>query len=326
MTLETFGWSEFFAARFAPYAGRGLVPGRISAQHKDLYFAYTGDGELRAEMSGQFRFQAGERGEFPAVGDWVALSVRPEEGAATIHAVLPRQSRFSRRAAGEKTEEQVIASNVDIVFLVSGLDGDFNPRRIERYLTMAWESGAEPVIVLNKADLCADTGARLREAERVAPGVPVLLTSAVADDAWSALRAWIAPGRTAAFLGSSGVGKSSLINRLLGVERQAVRDVRAGDDHGRHTTSCRSLIPLSGGGLLMDVPGMRELQLWTAGDGFHSAFEDVQSLAASCRFRDCSHQGEPGCAVSSAVERGALAGDRLESYHKLRRELRHLEI
>jgi len=324
--LERYGWDPFFAQAFEPYAREGFDCGRVSAQHRDAYWVYTHCGELYAKVRGNVRYRAAERGDLPAAGDWVVLSIRPDEAAATIHDLLPRKTKFSRKVAGEHTDEQVVAANIDIVFLVSGLDADFNPRRIERYLTMAWESGAEPVILLNKADLCSNVEGRVDEAAAAAPGVPVVVASALTAQGLDELRAQLPLGRTAAFLGSSGVGKSSLINRLLGADVQAVREVRSADDRGRHTTAYRRLFVLDSGGLVLDVPGMRELQLWSAGEGFSATFEDIEELAAACRYRDCRHESETGCAVQSAIKNGTLERARLESYHKLQRELRHLEI
>jgi ribosome biogenesis GTPase len=260
------------------------------------------------------------------VGDWVALETRVAEGRATIHAVLPRRSAFVRKAAGAAREVQVLAANIDTAFLVMGLDSDFNPRRLERALVLAWESGATPVVLLNKADLCPDLGERQRTAEWADPGVPVHALSARRGQGLEALERYLQPGRTVALLGSSGAGKSTIANRLLGEERLRTAEVRPHDQRGRHTTSHRELFALPGGALLIDTPGLRELQLWATEEGLADAFEDVDRLARSCRFRDCRHRGEPGCAVTAAVESGELSEERLRSHHKLAAELHHLEV
>ena len=283
-------------------------------------------GEFVGVAGGRLRHRAATRGGLPAVGDWVAMRPASHGPKATIVAVLPRRSAFVRKVAGAIVSEQVVAANVDTVFLVSGLDGDFNPRRIERYLVAAWESGAEPVVVLNKADLCDDVAARIRAVEDVAPGVPVRAVDTRRPDGLQPLTAHLETGRTVALLGSSGVGKSSIINRLLGEERLATREVRAGDDRGRHATTDRQLLALPGGALVIDTPGMRELQLWEAESSLEVAFEDISELAGSCRFRDCRHRDEPGCAVTSAAREGSLSTGRLESFHKLQAELDHLAV
>jgi ribosome biogenesis GTPase len=286
----------------------------VSLEHTHIYRVLTAGGETLARVSGRLRHDAAHRADFPAVGDWVVLET------GRIRAVLPRSSRFSRRAAGNATEEQVVAANIDVVFLVSGLDHDFNPRRIERYLVTAWDSGAAPVIVLNKADLVTDPASFVAEVEALANQVPVLAVSARQPDTVSALRAHLGPGRTAALLGSSGVGKSSLANALIGEEILATREVRESDSRGRHTTTGRQLLLLPGGGILIDTPGMRELQLWDTGEPVAAAFADIDALAAGCRFRDCVHRSEPGCAVVAAVTAGTLAASRLESFRKLQGE------
>jgi ribosome biogenesis GTPase len=278
------------------------------------------DGEHLARIAGRLRHQAGGRADYPAVGDWVAIDP-PSPGAdARIRAILPRFSRFSRRAAGDPTEEQVIAANIDVVFLISGLDHDFNPRRIERYVLTAWDSGASPVIVLNKTDLVDEIAPFLEEVQPIAQGVPVVALSAKQPESVAVLREHLGRGRTAALLGSSGVGKSSIANALIGEERLRTRDVRQSDSRGRHTSTNRQLIVLGHDGILIDTPGMRELQLWDTGDALMGAFGDIDALAGACRFRDCRHAGEPGCAVAAAVDAGTLPAARLESYQKLQRE------
>jgi ribosome biogenesis GTPase len=324
--LTEYGWDESLAAAFETSAAEGLVPGRVIRQSRDQSTIVTAKGECAAEVSGRFRHIARGPSDFPAVGDWVAARPVPD-GPALIEAVLPRRTAFTRKAAGEAVEAQVLAANVDTVFLVSGLDGDFNIRRIERYLTTAWSSGAEPVIVLNKADLRPDLEAVAAEAKAVAPGVPIVTVSALAEEGLENLAPYLAAGKTVAFLGSSGVGKSTMINRLLSEERfrtAAVSDAAAG--RGRHTTTERELVRLPGGALLIDTPGMRELGLWADDDGLDRTFDEIEALASRCRFPDCGHEHEPGCAVRAAVESGTLDAGRWRSYLKLRREMRFLEL
>jgi ribosome biogenesis GTPase len=311
---------------FAPLVAQGLVPGRVVAAHTRLLRVHTGEGEVLAVPSGSLRHEARGPADLPAVGDWVAL--RPGEGGspAVIQAVLPRRTAFVRRAAGDRPAVQVLAANVDTVFLVMGLDGDFNPRRLERALVLAWESGAEPVVLLNKADLCGEVDARRAEIEAVARGVPVLAIAAKPGQGLDGLAPWLAPGRTVALLGSSGVGKSTLVNRLLGREKQKTREVREHDQRGRHATTHRELVALPGGGLLLDTPGLREIQLWSEGAGLEATFDEVRDLAVACRFTDCGHASEPGCAVRAAVDDGRLSPARLASFHKLQAELRAAAI
>ena len=325
MRLEDFGWCEFFAQNFNPFAADGLTPARVIAHHGQTYKLNDGVRELLAETAGRMRYHAGSPADLPAVGDWVAAELRVAEGRATVHAVLPRRTAFSRKVSGRRQDEQVVAANIDRVFLITGLDGDFNLRRIERYLAMAWESGAAPVVVLNKSDLCDDIPGVVAAAEAVAIGTPVHAVSALAGDGLDSLADYLLPGQTIALLGSSGVGKSSLVNRLLGEDRLATQPVREHDSRGRHTTTHRQLLALPGGALLVDTPGMRELQLWAADDGVATTFDDVESLAPACRFRDCRHHQEPGCAVQQAVEEGRLDAERVESFHKLQRELAYLD-
>ncbi len=323
MSLASLGWDSIFAASFETHARAGLIPARVAADLGPLFRLLTETGEALGEPSGRLRHEACSRADLPAVGDWVVAGAQPE-GRAVIHAVLPRRTAFVRKAAGKDAQPQVVAANVDTVFLVCGLDGDFNPRRIERALLLAWESGATPVVVLNKADLCDDLDARLHDTASL--GAPVVVVSAAEGRGLHALAAWLVPGRTVALLGSSGVGKSTLANRLLGDERQATRAVRAGDDRGRHTTTRRELFPLPCGALLLDTPGLREFALWGDEAGLRAAFDDVDALARDCAFSDCSHASEPRCAVRAAVEAGRLPAERLESWFKLQAELRSLAV
>lgn len=323
MSLDTLGWDERWAEAFAPLAARGLTPARVVLEHQHIYRVHLGDREVLARVSGRTRHRLGRREAFPAVGDWVGVRETPGDEMRLIDDVLPRRSRFVRRAAGQATEAQVVAANVDVVFLVSGLDDDFNVRRIERYLLTAWDGGAQPVIVLNKADLRTDLQEVLAELAPVAGGAPVEVVSARDGRDIDRLRAHIGPQRTAAFLGSSGVGKSTIINRLIGEDVQRTAEVRAHDSRGRHTTTHRELIILADGSLLIDTPGMRELQLWDAGDGLAEAFDDITAIGAACHFRDCTHDTEPKCAVRAAVAEGRLHPDRLANYLRLAKELAH---
>jgi ribosome biogenesis GTPase len=320
--LTQLGWNASLAAAFAPFAAEGLVPGRVALEHTHIYRVMTETDDVLARVSGRLRHQASTRAEFPAVGDWIALE--PAQGGdARILTVLPRRSRFSRRAAGDPTEEQVVATNVDTVFLVAGLDGDFNPRRIERYLFVAFESGAAPVIVLNKADVVDDPAAMAAAVGAIAGAVPVHLVSCRVPASVDVLRQYLGHGQTGALLGSSGVGKSTIVNRLVGHDLLRTQDVRESDSRGRHTSTARQLVLLPGSGVLIDTPGMRELQLWDTGEGMSGTFTDIEALADTCRFRDCRHRQEPGCAVRAAVAGGTLSAWRLEGYHKLQDEQVH---
>ena len=323
--LDALGWDEHFETSIQPWKQQGCEPARVSVEHRGALVVYTAQGEIWAEVAGALRHRVQGRGELPAVGDWVAARVRHNEGRGTIEAVLSRKTKFSRNMAGFTTDEQVLAANVDVAFLVSALDGDLNARRLERYLTMAWSSGATPIVVLTKADLCDDLDTALDSLESVALGVPVVVTSTVTREGLDELGQSLEAGRTAVLLGSSGVGKSSLVNELVGAERQTVQELRE-DGKGRHTTTRRELIVLDRGGLLIDTPGMRELQLWDENEGLDETFADIAALAEECRFRDCRHEREPGCAVLSALEDGALDQGRYDGYKKLERELHFLHI
>lgn len=324
MTLADLGWSGFFAAHLAPHAADGLLPARVIAQEKLLYLVHDGSAELRAELSGRFRHEAEQSDRFPAVGDWVAVKPHSED-AAIIHALLPRRTGISRKEAWTRVAEQVIAANVDTVFLVSGLDQEFNARRIERYVATVLRGGATPVVILNKTDLCPDPGVAVARLGPIAAAIAVHTVTALDVSGLDVLKAYVRPGETVALIGSSGVGKSTIINRLLGVERQETGEVSSAVGKGRHVTTRRELIPIPGGGLLMDTPGLRELQLWGDERDLGAAFKDIEALAAQCRFRDCGHEDEPGCAVRAALDSGELEPERLRNYEKMQRELRFLE-
>lgn len=298
----------------------GLYLGRVSSQAKDLYRVIMEEGELTAEVSGKFRHLASTPSDYPVVGDFVLVDrTDNSNGNGIIHQALTRKSCFARKAAGS-IDQQVIAANIDQVFICMALNNDFNLRRLERYLSIAWDSGAIPVVVLTKADLCPDIKAKVDALSPLTVGVDVLITSSISNDGYSAVKGRIANGRTVAFIGSSGVGKSTLINRLLGEERLATHEIRD-DDKGRHTTTRRELIVLPCGGVVIDTPGMRELGIISA--DLSKSFADIDELAVNCRFRDCTHGSEPGCAVQQAIKEGLLSTDRLASFIKLRKEVKY---
>jgi ribosome biogenesis GTPase len=314
--LEDYGWSSKLQDAFAPHAAVGLVPGRVIAQHRGAYDLATDAGERRAEAGGRLLAS----GEAPAVGDFVAAE-GASDGPAIIRAVLPRRTAFTRLSP--EGRQQVVAANVDIAFLIAPLERALNLRRLERYLVQAWASGAEPVVLLTKADLSPDLDEAMRQASRSAIGASVLAVSAIDGGGLELVRGRLAPGVTAVMVGPSGAGKSTLANTLMGEARMTVGAVRADDARGRHTTSHRQLLLLPGGGLLLDTPGMRELAIDGAGEGVTAAFDDIELLARDCRFSDCSHKGEPDCAVRAALESGALDEGRWRSFQKLSREMAH---
>lgn len=323
--LSALGFGPFFEQQLQRLGGEDVVPARIAAEHRGVYEVWSASGSGRARLAGRLRHELEDAGP-PAVGDWVVIRDAPSAGHATvIERVLERRTVFTRGAAGRQARVQVVAANVDLVFVVCGLGPDFNVRRIERYLARAGASGARPAVILNKADICTDAQARVAEVERHVAHVPVHLTSALHAQGIEAVRACIDAGTTAALLGSSGAGKSTLVNALAGEERMRTGEVRPSDGRGCHVTTHRQLVLLPGGGLLLDTPGMRELQLLDD-DGLDAVFGDIEALAGRCRFRDCRHDTEPGCAVKAAVASGELDADRFEHYRKLEREAQANEL
>lgn len=325
MSLSQWGWNSYFEAIWQDREREKAVPARVIAEGRGMWRVAGDFRECPAEAAGKLRLAAEQGADWPAVGDWVSAELPDPGGAAIVREVLPRRSQFVRKAAGKKIAEQVIAANADTALLVSAFDGDFNPRRVERYLAQCWESGAKPVMVLNKADACGEVREKLQEMESVARGVPLCVLSARTGQGFDGLEKHLARGETMVLLGSSGVGKSTIVNRLLGCAIQEVREVRERDSRGRHTTSARQIFPLPGGALVMDTPGLRELQLWDAEEGISEAFADLDGLSEGCRFTNCRHNAEPDCAVLAAVRAGAVDRERLENWRKLRREMAFLE-
>jgi ribosome biogenesis GTPase len=329
--LAHLGWDPGWSTAFLPFDAAGWRPARVVAAHRDAWVLATPAGDHDAVVSGRLRHEAVGPGDLPAVGDWVAAAGAGGDTTVVIQAVLPRRTAFrrsnadsSRRDGTRLVDDQVLAANVDVAFIVAGLDGDFNVRRIERYLAVAWAGGAQPVVVLNKADVAADLLGQRMAAGAVAPGVDVRAISALTGEGVADLATeHLAAGRTAVVLGSSGVGKSTLVNALLGREHLRTAAVREDDSRGRHTTTHRELVRLPGGGLLIDTPGIRSLGVAGAAEGLDAAFADLEDLATGCRFRDCSHEHEPGCAVRAAIADGSLDAGRLESQRKLEREAAH---
>jgi ribosome biogenesis GTPase len=323
--LSALGFSPFFEQQLQSLDDRELIPARVAAEHRGGYEVWSRTGSGRAQLAGRLRLELDEAC-LPGVGDWVVVRDEPgPDRTAMIEGVLGRRTVFTRGAAGRELRAQVVAANVDVVFAVCGLDADFNVRRIERYLARIWASGAQPAVVLNKADICDDLAGRIAEVEGHCAGVPVYAASALRCEGIEAMRTCIHDGVTVALVGSSGAGKSTLVNALLGEERMPTGEVRARDGRGCHVTTHRQLVILPGGGVLLDTPGMRELQL-VDGDGLGSVFGDIATHAVRCRYRDCRHDTEPGCAVKEAVQSGELDADRLEHYRKLEREARAYEL
>lgn len=324
--LKSLGWDSFFESDFERYKSTDFEAARIIAEYRDLYKVMTSESlELVAEVSGKFEYNAHERGDFPVTGDWVVIQKLLNQNKAIIHHILNRKSKFSRKIPTSKTQEQIVSANIDMAFIVQGLDHNYNLRRLERYLVMAWESGAKPIIILNKVDLCDDLDEVLQEVESVAFGTPVHTLDSFSMSGYECFSNYLEKGKTFVFLGSSGVGKSTIINNLIGENVQKTNEVRLNDSRGRHTTTNKQLFVLGERGVLIDTPGMRELQLWNSESGLKETFKDVEELIQSCKFKDCSHEAEPGCAIQEALETGTLDYSRYEHYLKLQKELNYLE-
>lgn len=325
-TLHTYGWNEHWSLMAASISqlGKALVPARITAQFSKQYRIITQEGEQSAIVTGKYEYEAGSKSDFPAVGDWVMVEPLQGESRAVIHQLLPRKSAMTRREAGSVPDEQIIAANMDTVFIINALNKDFNVRRIERYLIAVWESGAAPVVLLTKADLCESPEVCVAEVEAVAPGVPVHAVSSLTNQGKEQLQAYLVSGNTVAITGTSGAGKSTLLNWLSGQELQRVHGIREEDARGRHTTTHRELFVLPEGAIMVDTPGMRELQLWDSEEGFEAAFADISALAQQCRFHDCGHETEAGCAIQEALQEGTLDANRYANYKKTERELAYI--
>jgi len=323
--LNYLGWDEFFENNFKQYEKQNLYAARVAVENKTNYLLYTSLGEASGEISGKLYFNSVSSSELPRVGDWVAVSLFDDNTKAVIHNVLPRKTKISRKSADKKIEEQIIAANVDVVFIVQSLDYNFNINRMERYLAAVNQSGALPVAVLNKADICDDADYKKKLIENVQPGVDVINVSALTGDGIDNLKKYFSFGKTIVFVGSSGVGKSSLINKITGVEIQKINSISDANSKGKHTTTKRELIILPDGGLLIDTPGMREFGLWDAEEGLSKTFSGFEELALKCKFKDCTHTHETNCAVVEAVENGSVSKQQYENYIKMRKEIKYLE-
>lgn len=322
--LEKYGWNPEWEEKYneaMPDGKEGYFPARVISEHQHIYGLVSDEGEFLGRIAGRMKHKAKGRSDYPAVGDWVVVRKKQDTDSATIVDVLPRKTRFARKLSGDAMGEQVIAANIDMLFLVTALNLNFSLRRIERYIALSIQSGAEFVILLNKSDLCKNSEELMQEVRKIASDVPIYLTSCTEQEGISEVGALLTKGKTYAFLGSSGVGKSTMINQLAGTDIRKTGDVRLGDDKGRHTTTNREMVVLENGSLVIDTPGLRELQLWDAEEGVRDAFEDIENIASGCRFRDCSHQHEPGCRVRQEVEAGKISAERYENYIRMRAEL-----
>ncbi len=323
--LHQLGWNSFFEQHFKPFQKQGFSVGRIAIENRDNYLVLIGEQEYHAEVTGKLLFNANSSADFPKVGDWVVVSLFESEQKAIIHEVLPRKTKFSRKIAGAKTEEQILATNIDVIFIVQSCDNDFSLRRLERQMVMVYEGGAQPILVLNKIDLCENYEDYISQVSSIFDDDEIVAVSAKTDAGLDRLKSQLEAGKTYAFIGSSGVGKTSLINKILGNDIFKINEVREKDSKGRHTTTRRQLIAIPNGGLLIDTPGMKEFQLWEADEGLDEVYSEIAVLSEGCRFSDCTHTQEIGCAVIEAVENGKLSKDRYESYLKLAKELNYLK-
>ncbi len=319
-SLKQLGWNSFFEENSKSFKQKGFSFARVITEHKERYITAAEIGELQSEVTGKLLYSSESSAELPKVGDWVAVITYEDEMKAIIHDLLPRKSVFGRKVSGKKIQEQVIASNIDLLFVVQSLDANYSHRRLERYLTMAFEGNMEPIVILNKSDICPDAKIKLNELKNIFPEIKCFAVSAQTGDGINFVKELLSEGKTCALVGSSGVGKSSIINSILGYDRQKVNDVRLVDSKGKHTTTTRELILTPDGGIIIDTPGMREFQLWTADDGLESVFPEIDELSSGCRFKDCSHIHESGCAVLNALQSGELSRERYDSYLKLRKE------
>jgi len=321
LNLEQYGWNSEWQEKFSSIQQPGWIPGRILSQSVDLYQLITEQGEMNGKISGKKRYESLSAVDFPVTGDWVAL--QPSAGSNAVIQCICQRTNSLMRKQNIKQDAQLLGANIDFAFIMTSLDHDFNPRRLERYLVIAWENNIQPIILLNKADICEQTEERLHEAETVAVGTPIHVISARQKTGLESVQSYCQTGKTIILIGSSGVGKSTLTNALLGNTIQTTQAIREDDSHGRHTTTRKSLFLLPGGGLLLDTPGLREIQLWGDISGLSSTFQDIEDLAEECRFQNCRHESEPGCAVKDAIEKGKLPQERLDSYHKLQKELQY---
>ena len=324
-SLHQLGWNAAFDQQFTPFQNQGFQAARVAIENRDNYLVLTDAQEYFAEVTGKLLFTASASSDLPKVGDWVVVSLFESEQKAIIHEVLPRQTKFSRKIAGAKTEEQILATNIDFIFIVQSCDNDFSLRRLERQMVMVYEGGAQPIVVLNKIDLCDNYEGYLSQISKIVSDEEIVAVSAKTDVGMDRLKSQLEAGKTYAFIGSSGVGKTSLINKFLGNEIFKINEVREKDSKGRHTTTRRQLILIPSGGLLIDTPGMKEFQLWEVDEGLDEVYPEITELSSGCRFSDCTHTKEIGCAVIAAVESGKLSNDRYESYLKLARELAYLK-